>query len=78
MENFYDARKVGKRTNPISPNPEKSYFYDWNFVKKITKSTKLPVIPKEFLLMRTPYKLLKVDAKVFGFQTMVVECLIQE
>lgn len=49
LENFYDARKVGRRTNPVSPNPQKSYFYDWKLVKKITKLTNIPIIPKGIL-----------------------------
>ena len=49
QESFYDARKVGKRTNPISPDPERSYFYDWSLIKKISRSTKLPIIAKGVL-----------------------------
>ena len=49
IETFYDARKIGKRTNPISPNPEKSYFYDWKLIKKLSKFTKLPIILKGIL-----------------------------
>ena len=29
-ETDYDARKYGKRTNPISPDPSKALYYDWN------------------------------------------------
>ncbi len=48
-ESSYDARKIGKRTNPISPNPEQSLKYDWSLIKYIKKKTKLPVIPKGIL-----------------------------
>ncbi len=63
MENFYDARKVGKRTNPISPSPKKSYFYDWNLVKKIVKLTKLPVIPKGVLTYEDTLQAIKNGCK---------------
>tara|TARA_B100001564_G_scaffold358109_1_gene375930 strand:- start:410 stop:1429 length:1020 start_codon:yes stop_codon:yes gene_type:complete len=48
-ESYYDARKIGKRTNPISPNPELSLKYDWSLISYIKKRTKLPVIPKGIL-----------------------------
>lgn len=49
LESFYDARKIGRRSNPISPNPEKSYFYDWSLIKNLSKFTKLPIILKGIL-----------------------------
>lgn len=48
-ESYYDARKIGNRTNPISPNPEQSLKYDWSLISYIKKKTKLPVIPKGIL-----------------------------
>ena len=48
-ESRYDARTIGKRTNPNPPNQEAALFYDWNLVKFIKKNTKLPVIVKGIL-----------------------------
>ncbi len=45
----YDARKYGKRTNEISPNPNYALKYDWDLIKFIKKNTKLPVIVKGIL-----------------------------
>ncbi len=45
----YDARKFGKRTNPISPNPKYALKYDWDLIKFIKKNTELPVIVKGIL-----------------------------
>lgn len=45
----YDARKFGKRTNPLSPSPELAVKYDWSLIKKIKKKTKLPLIIKGIL-----------------------------
>ena len=63
IENFYDARKVGKRTNPISPNPEKSYFYDWKLIKQLSKFTKLPIILKGILTSEDAIRAIKNGAK---------------
>ena len=45
----YDARKFGKRTNKVSPNPKYALKYDWKLIKFIKKNTKLPVIVKGIL-----------------------------
>mgnify|MGYP006134307483 CR=1 FL=1 len=45
-ESGYDARKVGKRTNPISPNPMLATSYDWGLIKFIKKNSSLPIIIK--------------------------------
>ena len=45
-ESGYDARKIGKRTNPISPNPMLATSYDWNLIKFIKKNSSLPIIVK--------------------------------
>ena len=63
QESFYDARKIGKRTNPISPDPERSYFYDWSLIKKISRSTKLPIIAKGVLTTEDAIKSIKNGAK---------------
>ena len=48
-ETSYDARKIGIRTNPVSPNPKKSLTYDWSLIKFLKNKTKLPIIPKGIL-----------------------------
>ena len=48
-ESRYDARTVGRRTNPNPPNQEAALFYDWELIKFIKKKTKLPVIVKGIL-----------------------------
>ncbi len=45
----YDARKFGKRTNEISPNPEYAMRYDWGLVRFIKQKTKIPLIIKGIL-----------------------------
>ena len=45
-EILYDARKFGKRTNPISPNPKYALNYDWSFISWVKKKTRLPIILK--------------------------------
>ena len=63
LESFYDARKIGRRTNPISPNPEQSYFYDWGLIKKMSKFTKLPIILKGILTPEDAVKSIDNGAK---------------
>lgn len=63
LENFYDARNVGRRTNPISPRPESSRFYDWSLLKTIVKMTKLPIIPKGILTTEDFLKSINCGAK---------------
>ena len=58
----YDARKYGKRTNPISPNPKHSLNYDWSLIRYIKKNTKLPVIPKGILTVEDCKKALRNGA----------------
>ena len=48
-ETRYDARTVGKRTNPNPPNQKAALFYDWELIRFIKKKTKLPVIAKGIL-----------------------------
>ena len=63
LESFYDARKIGRRTNPISPNPEQSYFYDWGLIQKMSKFTKLPIILKGILTPEDAIKSIENGAK---------------
>ena len=37
METGYDARKYGRRTMKISPNPTLSRKYDWDFLSWVKK-----------------------------------------
>ena len=48
-ESRYDARTIGKRTNPISPDPNYALNYDWSLIRKVKKLTKLPIIIKGIL-----------------------------
>ena len=48
-ESRYDARSIGRRTNPISPNPKIALQYDWSLISYIKKLTKIPVIAKGIL-----------------------------
>ena len=48
-ENKYDARKIGRRTNPISPNPEEALNYGWELIRFIKSQSKLPIIVKGVL-----------------------------
>ena len=48
-ETKYDARKYGKRTLNLPPDPSKDLSYDWNIVKWIKKQTKLPILIKGVL-----------------------------
>jgi len=63
LETFYDARKTGRRTNPISPNPEYSYHYDWNLIKKMSKFTSLPIIIKGILTSSDAIKAIDSGAR---------------
>ena len=36
-ESRYDARTIGKRTNPNPPNQEAALFYDWELIRFIKK-----------------------------------------
>ncbi len=45
----YDARKYGRRTNKISPNPKHALKYDWKLVRFIKNNTRLPIIVKGVL-----------------------------
>tara|TARA_B100000029_G_scaffold501124_1_gene573949 strand:- start:2060 stop:3106 length:1047 start_codon:yes stop_codon:yes gene_type:complete len=60
----YDARKYGKRTNKISPNPKLALNYDWSLVKFIKRNTKLPVIVKGVLTVEDAKKSIKNGADV--------------
>ena len=59
-ESRYDARTVGKRTNPNPPNQEQALFYDWELVKFIKKKTKLPLIIKGILTSEDALKCIKL------------------
>lgn len=48
-EAYYDARKYGRRTNPISPDVSFALKYNWKLISWIKKKTKLPVIAKGIL-----------------------------
>tara|TARA_B100000989_G_scaffold221901_1_gene169608 strand:+ start:686 stop:1717 length:1032 start_codon:yes stop_codon:yes gene_type:complete len=61
-ESFYDARKFGKRTNPISPEPELGKSYDWKLITFIKKKTKLPVIVKGILTYQDALNAIKYGA----------------
>ena len=63
LEARYDARKYGRRTNPESPNPEASLYYDWSIVKYIKSRSKLPIIVKGILSEHDAKKCLKVGVK---------------
>ncbi len=61
-ETNYDARKFGRRTNPISPDPTKALYYDWELVKFVKRNTKLPVIVKGILSISDAIKAIKKGA----------------
>jgi isopentenyl diphosphate isomerase/L-lactate dehydrogenase-like FMN-dependent dehydrogenase len=42
----YDARKYGRRTNPLPINPKIAINYDWSLISWIKKNSKLPIIIK--------------------------------
>ena len=46
IETGYDARKHGRRTMKVSPNPSLSRKYDWDFLSWVKKKTNLMIIPK--------------------------------
>lgn len=60
----YDARKFGKRTNPVSPNPKLALKYDWSLISWIKKNTKLPIIVKGIITKKDAQEAIKrkVDA----------------
>ena len=45
-ESRYDARKYGKRTYPVSPNPKMALKFDWEIIKWIKKKSDKPLILK--------------------------------
>lgn len=57
----YDARKFGKRTNPIPPNPGAALDYDWTLIKFIKSQTKLPIIVKGILTCEDAKKCSKAN-----------------
>tara|TARA_B100000902_G_scaffold252463_1_gene238853 strand:+ start:1504 stop:2550 length:1047 start_codon:yes stop_codon:yes gene_type:complete len=63
LEARYDARKFGRRTNPESPNPEASLYYDWSIIKYIKSKTKLPIIIKGILSKQDAKKCIKIGIK---------------
>ena len=60
----YDARKFGKRTNPVPPNPKLALNYDWSLVTWIKKNTKLPLVVKGIMTKKDAQEAIKrkVDA----------------
>ncbi len=58
-ESRYDARKKGRRTNPLSPNPKSALSYDWDLISFIKKNTKLPVIVKGILTKEDAFNCVK-------------------
>ena len=60
----YDARKFGKRTNPVSPNPKLALNYDWSLITWIKKNTKLPLVVKGIMTKKDAQEAIKrkVDA----------------
>ena len=50
-ETLYDARKYGKRTNPLPQNVMQARFYDWELINHVVKKTNLPVIVKGILTL---------------------------
>ena len=58
-ESRYDARLIGRRTNPISPNPKKALQYDWSLISYIKKLTRLPIIAKGILTSEDMKKAIK-------------------
>tara|TARA_B110000305_G_scaffold48353_1_gene51948 strand:- start:99 stop:1133 length:1035 start_codon:yes stop_codon:yes gene_type:complete len=61
-ETRYDARKIGKRTNPISPNPKLATSYDWNLIKFIKRNSSLPIIVKGVVTVEDAKNALKSKA----------------
>ena len=49
LENQYDARKIGKRSNPLSPDINCALNYDWSLIKWLKKNSELPIICKGVL-----------------------------
>ena len=62
-ETFYDARKYGKRTNPLPKDVSKAKFYDWSLIKYISKKTEKPVIVKGILTYQDAILAIKNGAK---------------
>jgi (S)-2-hydroxy-acid oxidase len=58
-ETRYDARTIGKRTNPLSPDPSNALYYDWDIITFIKKNTKLPIIIKGILTEEDAYECIK-------------------
>jgi len=63
IETGYDARKFGKRTNPLPQDVEQAKFYDWKLIRHINKRSKLPVIVKGVLTLHDAKQALKHGAK---------------
>tara|TARA_X000000368_G_scaffold306273_1_gene244444 strand:+ start:643 stop:1674 length:1032 start_codon:yes stop_codon:yes gene_type:complete len=63
IETGYDARKFGKRTNPLPQDVDQAKFYDWKLIKYISKKSKLPVIAKGILTLNDAKLALKNGAK---------------
>ena len=59
----YDARKYGKRTNEVSPNPKLALKYDWKLISFVKKNTKLPLIVKGILSVEDAKKAIRNGAE---------------
>ena len=64
LETEYDARKFGRRTNPVSPYPNIATNYYWSLISWIKKNTELPIIVKGILSKEDAFQAIKkkVDA----------------
>jgi isopentenyl diphosphate isomerase/L-lactate dehydrogenase-like FMN-dependent dehydrogenase len=58
----YDARSVGRRTNPIPQNPSLAVNYNWDLISFIKKKTKLPVIVKGILTLEDAKEAIRCKA----------------
>ena len=62
-ETFYDARKYGKRTNPLPQDVNRAKFYDWSLVKHIAQKSNMPLIVKGILTYQDDLLAVKNGAK---------------
>lgn len=62
-ETRYDARKFGKRTLNLPPDPSSELEYDWNIIRWIKSKTKLPIILKGIINPKDAKIALKVGVK---------------
>lgn len=48
-ESRYDARKNGRRTNPMPPNPQYALNYNWDLISYMKRNSNIPIIVKGIL-----------------------------